>query len=85
MTDGASQDLNHTPASLRVRLGMSLTALADRANVSPDTVRKIEEGGQGVTVASLEAVAHALGVTGSWLLAACERERATRAAIEVSA
>lgn len=47
----------------RLRRGLSLHALADRAGVSYVTIVRVEQGHMSPTVALLEKLAPALGIT----------------------
>lgn len=75
---------SHTPASLRVRLGLSQEQVALRASeiagskVSTSTVRRLERG-RSVGLDHLRAIAGALVVTVDALIAAMDAERARRA------
>ncbi|MEW1647937.1 helix-turn-helix transcriptional regulator [Streptomyces sp. NPDC091219] len=60
-----------------VRPKLTQRQLADAACVALGTVRKIERGERGVTDATLEAIAHALGVDPTWLRT--DRDPALRA------
>lgn len=55
-------------AMLRIRAGMSQSALAERLHVSPSTVGSYEQGRREPSCAMLVALSDALGVTTDYLL-----------------
>lgn len=71
-------DTDHTPASLRVRLGFTQQELADKAGVDVRTVRNAEDG-ENLTIETAERIAKALGVTRDAYLAAYDVVRAAHA------
>jgi transcriptional regulator with XRE-family HTH domain len=56
----------------RVRLGMGVKELARRAGVSPTTLRSAEMGERNLQSRTINAIAHALGVTVDELFGAAE-------------
>jgi transcriptional regulator with XRE-family HTH domain len=70
-------DTDHTPASLRVRLGFTQQELADKASVDVRTVRNAEDG-ENLTIETAEKLAKALGVTRDVYLAAYDVVRDER-------
>lgn len=77
--DTRTENLSHTPASLRALRGLSIKELAKAAKVDVRTVTSIESGGKSVRVSSLVGVARALNVSLTNLVAACERVGKRRA------
>jgi transcriptional regulator with XRE-family HTH domain len=59
----SEQRLGELVRELRTRQGLSLRTLASRAGFSPSFVSQIERGQASPSIASLERLAHALGVT----------------------
>jgi transcriptional regulator with XRE-family HTH domain len=59
----SEQRLGETVRGLRSRQGLSLRTLATRAGFSPSFVSQIERGQASPSIASLERLAQALGVT----------------------
>lgn len=59
----SEQRLGELVRELRTRKGLSLRTLAARAGFSPSFVSQIERGQAAPSIASLERLAHALGVT----------------------
>lgn len=48
----------------RLRRGLSAKLVAERAGMSPMTLRSVERGGMGVTLGAYAAVLHVLGLDG---------------------
>lgn len=69
-----------TPAELRDARGWSLQEAAVRAGVSSAALARIESGGVGVTMTTVDRVATLYGVKASELVAGCERVREGAAA-----
>jgi transcriptional regulator with XRE-family HTH domain len=66
-----NEELGERVRERRRSFGLTQEALAERANVSPETIGRLEQAaGNGPTLDTVYKVAKALGVTGSALLAA---------------
>lgn len=65
----------HTPRSLRTRLGITQEQLAKLAGVSVQSVAAAEAGSDGLRLATLEALAHALDVEPAELVEAITERR----------
>lgn len=65
-----------TPAEMREALGLSLPEAAKSMGLSPIVLERVERGGRGVTVATLDRVADFYGVSLTDLVAGCEKARA---------
>ncbi len=68
MTDKKAQKTGAKIKICRLRAGLSQAGLAQRAGISPNTVARLERGEHRPTLATIEALAHALSVTVSDLL-----------------
>jgi transcriptional regulator with XRE-family HTH domain len=66
-----NEELGERVRDRRRRSGLSQEALAERANVSPETIGRLEQAaGNGPSLDTVYKVAKALGTTGAALLAA---------------
>ncbi|MFV8750342.1 helix-turn-helix transcriptional regulator [Nannocystaceae bacterium ST9] len=66
-----NEELGERIRDRRRSLGLTQEALAERANVSPETIGRLEQAaGNGPSLDTVYKVAKALGTTGSALLAA---------------
>ena len=66
-----NEELGERVRDRRRSLGLTQEALAERANVSPETIGRLEQAaGNGPSLDTVYKVAKALGTTGSALLAA---------------
>lgn len=74
-TSSRSRGGPRTPGELRALTGLSVNQVAKRARISPATLTKVENGGEGATLSTLTKVAQVYGVTVLQLLAGCERAR----------
>lgn len=70
--------VEHTPASIRVALGLTQAQVAESAKISRPTLIALERG-QASSVTVLQRVAQVYGVPVEDLLAAAERVRLKRA------
>jgi transcriptional regulator with XRE-family HTH domain len=73
-----TQDLAHSPASLRALREFTKDRLCREAEIGFETLIAIEAGETSVRMAAVEAVARVLGVSLTVYVAAMERERARR-------
>lgn len=73
-----TNDMRHTPKSLRGRLGLTQAEVAKRASVTQRTVVDLEAG-VDLRLDSFRALARALEVTTETLVAAHDVERERRA------
>lgn len=69
----------HTPASLRVALGLNQAEAAARAGCSPATISDLEQGRLGTTRV-LRALAEVYGVSVEYLIDAADRAAAQKGA-----
>lgn len=68
MTDKKTQKTGTKIKRYRLSAGLSQAELAQKARISPNTVARLERGEHQPTLATIEALAHALSVTISDLL-----------------
>jgi transcriptional regulator with XRE-family HTH domain len=68
---GLSGELGLAVEARRKELNLSAEELGDAAGLGTGTIIRLERGGQSPTLDTVVAVAHALGLSGAELLAAC--------------
>lgn len=73
--------LGRTIAAERVAAGMSQTKLAEATGIHVNSIKRYEKADRDMPWTSIEAVAHALGIKTSALVAAAE-ERAERMRVQ---